>query len=102
MNRCDHHVGSRYMLPNEDRLRQYIMDGGGKTLRASFVHLDMDTRKQYMHQLTNRYTMPILNQIETTINTKHLGKYIEENLVNLDGANQEDRADIMQEWLEKQ
>lgn len=93
---------TNYTLPNEDRLRQYLMDGGNKMLRASFVHLDMPTRKQYMHQLTNRYTIPMLHQIEKSINDQNLGRYIEKNLVNLDGENQNDRANIMQEWLEAQ
>lgn len=91
-----------YMLPDEDRLRQHIMDTGNRTLRASFVHLDMSTRKQYMNQLTNRYTIPMLYQIEKTIRANNLGEYIEENLVNFAGDNKEDRADIMQEWLETQ
>lgn len=92
----------RYMLPDEDRLRQHIMDSGNKTLRASFIHLDLSTRKQYMHQLTIRYTLPMLNQIKKTIDNKNLGDYIKKNMVNFDEISQDDRADIMQEWLEIQ
>ena len=44
----------------------------------------------------------MLNQIKKTIDNKNLGDYIKKNMVNFDEISQDDRADIMQEWLEIQ